>query len=422
MRGVEEDESVLIEGKIVSYLTSSHQSIPDSFLLRGPDGLMFQVSISTIASRGTAAQIVSNGLKYGDRVRIQGLLAPVGVDMRWINRAHIRITPKGIEKIGDESELSHVDRVVRALYGIRAHIVERLIALFGPQRGGLLAGLIVEGGALLDSDTKKLFQKTGLSHIVALSGYNTSIIIDFSTMVLGAALPRRWRIVSTGGLAVLFCVMTGASPPLLRASIMALLRLLSDITYRKFDAFRALIFSACCIVAYNPFLIFYSLSFQLSFLATLGLIVYARSLQKLCAKIFLPNFIAQTLATTLAAQVYTLPLLVYRFHGLSIISLLANVIVLPVIPLFMLGAAVSVGLSHLPVNLITAVVLHIWEKVLGGAIEVLLYVIKIMADIKYAYVYASLHPAWMIVLWAVGIGIGAWLMRRPKSEPLQPSS
>jgi competence protein ComEC len=149
-------------------------------------------------------------------------------------------------------------------------------------------------------------------------------------------LRMRWRLL-IGGLSIIaFAIMTGGSATVVRASIMALLVLFAQLIRRDYSVTRALLLAGLLMVFVNPKILVFDLSFQLSFLATVGLIYVSPIIERYL--LFIPDkFGIRTVVTaTLATQIFVLPFLLYAMGNFSSVALIVNLLVLPFIPLTML--------------------------------------------------------------------------------------
>jgi len=216
----------------------------------------------------------------------------------------------------------------------------------------LLGGLLWGAKKGLPPDVALNFQKTGLSHLVAVSGYNVSILAGFFTLLLGSiGLSKKWIFLCL--IASLFCfvILTGAAASIIRAALMGLATAAAPLMSAKSSAGRILWLSGLLMLGWNPLLI-KDLSFQLSFLATAGLIylqplLVIKSWQK--TKL---NFLSESLSCTMSALVVTLPLTICRFGRLPVIAPLANLLVLPAVPFNMASGALAllVGFIYQPLG------------------------------------------------------------------------
>lgn len=191
------------------------------------------------------------------------------------------------------------------------------------------------------------FSRAGLSHIIAISGLHITIIAGILMFILlGFGLKRKrafW--LSTLGL-VGFLFLIGFRPSSIRAGIMGWLAMLALSIGRLNQSLRAFTLAAFILLLFNPLLI-WDVGFQLSFLAVLGIIFFKDGIEKILVKIKIPNWIniRTILAMTLAAQIMVLPLIVYCFGTLSLIAPLANILVLPILEIIMIGGLILIFLG-----------------------------------------------------------------------------
>ncbi|MBP7741148.1 MAG: ComEC/Rec2 family competence protein [Candidatus Pacebacteria bacterium] len=222
----------------------------------------------------------------------------------------------------------------RALYNVR-HAFEEGVARALPEPAGALALGLVAGGkqglgkALLDA-----FTVAGLLPIVVLSGYNVMIVAE--AILRGFRfMPKQLATLAAVITILLFVVASGGGSSAVRAGIMAGIGLFARATGRTYHALRILIIVLVLMLISNPLLLVYDPGFQFSFVATLGLIVASPLV--VSRILFIKNeLLRETVATTIAAQVFVLPLLLYETGNLSLVALPANLLVLPIIPLTML--------------------------------------------------------------------------------------
>ncbi len=273
----------------------------------------------------------------------------------------------------------------------------------------LLGGLLIGAKAGLGAEWAEVFRRAGLSHIIVLSGYNMTIVVETITRGLGfLALGLRGGVGIVG--IVLFALMANSGAATVRAALMASLAILARLTGRVYEVTFALMFSALVMTLYNPRVVF-ELGFQLSFLATLGLLYLVPMLEPFFQ--WLPERFGLRLivTATLAAQLAVTPLLLFTTAQLSLVALLANVLVLPIIPLMMLlGFMTAItGWIFSPLG---AVVGFITSLGLGY----ILWVAKTLTAIPGAAVILSSFPAGLMWLMYAGL-LWWWLRSRPKMGP-----
>ncbi len=207
----------------------------------------------------------------------------------------------------------------------------------GDAAGFLRAYILGDKNSLSEQLTQEL-KITGLSHVVAISGAHIVLIeqIIFS-LLLALGLWRRHALFSSLAFINLFLILSGFQISAVRATIMGSLYIIAKILGKKADAFRVLIFSAAAMAAGNPLILRYDVSFQLSFLAVLGMIFFMPSLSQWLK--FVPEIkifpVRDILAMTLSAQIFTLPVVAYNFGAVSLISPITNILIDPCVSLLM---------------------------------------------------------------------------------------
>ncbi len=254
----------------------------------------------------------------------------------------------------------------RFLINLKYSFLSAIQRVIKEPEGGLLGGILLGAKDGLDEETEQKFINTGTIHIVVLSGYNITIVSEAIVRNLERFMPERIAL-SFGAFGILvFALLTGAGTTTIRATVMGLLGLLARVTKRNYDILRALFLAGFLMVFTNPFALVYDISFQLSFIATLGLVLVTPLVEKWKFVTFFPKRfgIQEIFASTLATQITVLPFLLYKIGTLSIIAPLANILVLPLIPLSM-GVGFLAGLvealTHLgsnPISWISYGLLH----------------------------------------------------------------
>ncbi len=254
-----------------------------------------------------------------------------------------------------------------ALYAFRDRADATVRALFPEPSASLLAGILLGDEAGIPRDLEEAFRATNTAHIIAISGFNISVIAGLLTALLARLFRRRGMVTLwvVAGL-VVYTLLVGASPSVVRATIMAGLALLARYYGRENDALNALAFAALVMLALDPMVLF-DLGFQLSFAATLGLILYVTPLTAWFQGLLIRwlsaeraqqvvGALSDSFIVTLAAQVTTLPLLVFAFHRVSPVALVTNLLVLPAQPAVMVlgGAATLVGMALAPLGQVLA--------------------------------------------------------------------
>lgn len=300
---------------------------------------------------------------------------------------------------------------------IKNKLQEKIIALLPAPQSGLLIGLILGGDDNLSKEIQDNFSKTGLTHIVAVSGYNVTIVAEY-LMLLGIFLGL-WRKQAFWFAIVgifLFVVMTGFPASAVRAGVMGGLILWAMKNGRLANAQNSIIFSAVIMLLLNPLLLRWDTGFQLSFGATIGIVYFYPLIEKYAIKKNGISFLSEILFLTLSAQVFVLPIILNDFQKLSIISPLANVLVLPIIPLIMLLGFVMAMVSF--IFPLLAVVMA-WLTFLPLKYETT--VIEKMANLKFASVeILSFSWIWVAGWYIILIGFLFFAKKRRYEEEKVP--
>ena len=274
-------------------------------------------------------------IKYGDKLKISGKLAePQNFsDFDWKNYL-------AKDNIYFEMFLPEVSSreeggfwLKKFLFSTKHSFIENLSKVLPEPHSSFLAGLTIGERSSLPEELEENFRNLGVVHIIALSGYNISIISDNSLKLINY-IPVA-KIIRTGIatlLVVLFALLTGASATVVRATIMGVLILWARETGKVYQALSALIFAAFLMTLFNPKILRFDASFQLSFLATAGLIFLAPRLETYFSRV--PNVfkLRENLIATISAQIFVLPLLIYLGGTFSWKTLPANILMLSTIP------------------------------------------------------------------------------------------
>lgn len=260
-------------------------------------------------------------------------------------------------------------------------------SLSSPQ-AELLSGILLGQNKNLPSHLKLALRDTSTLHIVVASGQNLSMVAGFFLSLAGL-IKRKNAIVLCLLAVILYTLLTGLQIPILRAAVMFSLVSLAQLAGREKEGWWILTITGALLLLINPHWIS-DISFQLSFLATFGVVVVAPILRKYLNK--LPQIISQDLAVTTGAQLMVMPIIIQNFHQLSVVSIFANILVGWTIPFIMiLGGAMILsgflisGLSFL-IGLVTSVFLTYF-----------IYIVHFFASLPFAWEYIG-EQLWLV--WA----------------------
>lgn len=279
-------------------------------------------------------------VSFGDTVRFSCLFQkPENFSGEFDFRMYL--AAKGIRSECREAfvEVLRGEKTVFAYMGsIRRSLEESVQRSIGQPYAALGNGLLFGGSDRLSEHLQELFSKTSMTHIVAVSGYNVAIVANI--LFLSGVFLGLWRrsatLAAIGGIA-LFVVFVGATPSAVRAGVMGSLLLVLLALGHPGGSFRALLFVGALMVANNPLILWYDTGFQLSFLATLGILFYVSIFLEMSSGGRRLSWLRDSIGMTLAAQVAVLPVILFSFHSFSLLSFAANIAILWTIPFATIG-------------------------------------------------------------------------------------
>lgn len=266
---------------------------------------------------------------------------PGSFDSRGWNRIHeIGGRLKEVRLLRVERDLNILDKAALLNYTLRDFLEGKLTSVSAPLLGGMLLG----GNSDLDEETRELFVQNGISHLLSVSGAHLVLLSSILFLIL-RPLPNLWRKILLCLFLLGYSALCGFKPPILRALVMSIVAL-----YGGRGGERGLILGMTAIVLllYEPVWLL-DLGFQLSFMAVAGILWLQPKCQQLLEK-FLPDFISELGAVTLAAQLAVLPLEIGCFHQISIISIISNLCLVPILEVALLLTLCGVVLSVIPIG------------------------------------------------------------------------
>lgn len=280
------------------------------------------------------------------------------------------------------------DSEAKLLKPLQITLDHQISLILPEQQSALLSGMLLGVSGAVPYKLKQQLQQTSTIHLLVVSGSNLSLVAAFLTKALMPLGRLRGTVLTI--LAIIgYSVLTGLGVPVIRAAIMSIFSLSGQLIGRESTSWWIIILSAGLMLLWQPNWL-YSISFQLSFLATIGAVVAAPKLDQLIK--FVPNLIRSDLSVSLAAQLLTLPIIAYNFQQLSLVGVVVNCLVLWIVsPVMIIGAA-AVLVSFLNLTL---------GQVVGVLPNILLtYFVEIVQF------FAGLPSSWMslsetfLVVWA----------------------
>ena len=298
--------------------------------------------------------------QYGEELRLRGKLETPPENEDFSYRDYL--ARQGILSYMSNSEATVLpgkggNPIVAATYAIKEKSLDTVYRLFPDPEASLLAGILLGVDTGLPAPLQQAFKDTGTAHIIAISGFNIAIIAGIFVTLFSRVLgPRRGAITAILGIAF-YTFLVGADAAVVRAAIMGTFSIFALQVGRRQQGLNTLALVAALMAVWNP-LVLWDVGFQLSFFATLGLILYGEPFQ-LAAENFinrhfpasnagkLAELFAEFVLLTFAAQLTTLPIMAYQFKQISLVSFIANPFILPAQPAVMILGGLAVFLSLL---------------------------------------------------------------------------
>ena len=206
------------------------------------------------------------------------------------------------------------------LYKRRKYVFESIESKLGERKAALITSVSFGYKSELNDDHKELMKNLGISHVISISGLHLVLVYSVLRRLLGVKLSLI--------LALVYVLFSGASAPAVRAYIMIVILNLGKIVKRNYNPLASLSLAGIILLLMKPYYI-YNLGYVLSFLATLGIILFNKDLNKKLYK--LPNSIRNTIAISLSAQILTLPIIILYFNEVSLNFIVGNIVVIPFI-------------------------------------------------------------------------------------------
>ncbi len=387
--------------------------ITDSGMLYPGEAAMLYYTRSSFVAGDTLLP-----LRPGDRIRAEGKLrSPRPARNPWAFNARDMLLQEGMTATfgvpkGSDLTLTAYEApgiVQETLHGLRNWISEQLNMHFSESHLALMRGLLLGDRGDIERDVLDDFRASGIMHILAVSGLHAGIIV---TMVL---IPlERLRFGIRGVLAIaavwIFAGMTGFAPPVQRAAMMSSLFVVGRIVQRGNTTINALAVAGTMILLMDPFALF-GLSFQLSFGAVFGIMLFQerikRALLKLLPKRWRKGAVATTvslLALTASAQVCTVPLTLPLFGEFSIVGFAVNLVAVPLVFVVVCCGMLAAMLASLW-PWIASMLAH----TAAGCLDVILFVSDWSAEQPWAVLRAGTLPWWFLLVYASSV---VWLAHR----------
>lgn len=231
--------------------------------------------------------------------------------------------------------------------------------------------------------------------MIAVSGSNVALVIAFSNILIIKLFGKRYSNYISIVFVIFFVFVSGASPSVVRAGIMAILNLIANILFKRPDSILNVISSSFFILVYNPLSIL-NIGFLLSFAGTIGILIFSKEIHSYISKYIKLNFIAETISLNLSAQIVIFPITLYFFNTLSFVGVIANLFVIPVASIL-----TFLGIILLLISVFSIKLASIYSLILNPIIDYILVMSDFFANFEFLNFVLPTPRLWMIVIFYV---------------------
>ena len=258
------------------------------------------------------------------------------------------------------------ERKTRSILHSWANFRKKCISFFDDtfpkEEGAVLKAFITGDSSSVSDEVEDSFSKSGLSHVLAVSGLHVAVFISLVVALLKLFnVSKRKEMLFSAVAALFFVFFTGASVSALRAGILAIFAFIAKLIYRKSDPLTTLSLAAAMLSAFDP-LVVYSASFMLSFSATAGILLFYNTISSFFVKFYksteskpriykILRNIFDSFAVGISAQIFVIPLLVYLFSGFSVMSVISTMLVTPFLSFLLAGGILFIAISFIHTTL-----------------------------------------------------------------------
>jgi len=359
--------------------------------------------------------------RYGDLLEVEGKLETPPVLEDFDYRDYL--ARQGIGSLADYPRVSLLESgrgnpLLEVVHSVRRRLSDALAASLPDPEASLGQGILLGSRSALGPSLTTDLNNTSLSHLIAISGYNVTVVAGLVIGSLAWLLGRRRAALAALLAIAAYTILTGATPSVVRAAIMGGLFLIATLVGRPGSAITAIVLAAALMTAHQP-LVVHDVSFQLSFAAIVGLVYLSPAIQVRIRQVLswlvrppevlqrgIASMTVENLAVTLAAIAATLPIIALNFQRVSLVAPLANLLALPAFPLMLLlsGLDAAAGAVWRPLGDIAA-----W-----AAWPFLAYLVAVasrLADLPLAALEVPSFGMGHAVLLYAAIGLLAWWMQ-----------
>lgn len=343
-----------------------------------------------------------NNIKAGNVIKVTGLLDKPNsstnpsqfsyADYLKTKSIFTILNADKIETISNTYNLKWL--IIQKINQLRDKILEVHSKFLPKKQLEILGGIVFGANAIaIDKNIKQDFINSGLLHLLAASGMNVSFIFAATFFLLDALKLRKNLTLTISGIAVaVYSIMTGLPPSIMRAAGMLELAVIGKLLERDIDNNILLTLIAALMILFNPIYIC-DIGFQLSFLATFGLLFMISDIVKLLKTI--PVWISGIIFIPIIAQLWVLPIQIYHFNSIAVYSIFANIIIVPISEILSYLGFTSSLIAVIPY--IGTKICFLTDKINLFLIDILLLIANKTAHLSNALIYTPSISIWLII-------------------------
>lgn len=364
----------IIKGNAVIIKEAEEKDYSYSYIIKMKDGLYKNKKFILNTNKKKL-------LQYGDLIKIKGeyIIPSESRNYKGFNYREYLKSKKIYGSIKSSGEIkviqsNYINQIFIKSNKARNIIIKNAESLLPGRTGALLTGILLGDKQEISDEIIENFKTSNLSHMLAVSGAHTSyIILGISYML--SKLPKKYAGIITILVLGIFLFITNFTPSVIRACIMAGLAIGAKLLYRKSDTINNIALSAMIILISNPFSIL-DIGFQLSYLGTLGIVMFNKDIEKILSKIKLKGKTIQLLIVTFSAQILIMPIMAYRFNTISLTFFISNLFASPI-----LGVIIILGFITIFVSLISFKLAKMLSIILDVFLKLLILIAKFVSNI-----------------------------------------
>jgi len=340
---------------------------------------------------------VDNKLEYGDLIEFEGkyIIPNQARNYKGFDYREYLKTKKIYGTFKVEDNCIRVIETNNLNYSnkIRKYIINTLDKLLPQRTSKLLSGVLIGEKQEIQDEIIENFRISNLSHMLSVSGAHTSYIILAIAYVLNKnKISKKWIYVITIVILILLMFITNFTVSVTRACIMSIIILISHILHRKADIWTSISISLLIILSINPFDI-KEIGFQLSYLATIGIIVFSKNLEDIFIKMKIPGKISKILAVTASAQIAIMPIMMYKFNTVSLTFCISNILATP-----FLGINILLGFITIFISLISFSLAKMLAVLLNLSLEALIFIAYFVSKSPLSSILVKTPRLFLIIL------------------------